>query len=392
MGSRLPDHSLMQPAAPTMAVRRVAFIAHSAASLVRFRGALMRAALARRHRVLALAPDMTGPVADALEADGIVTGSFPLEAEGAGPFAARRTRNGLAGHLADFAPQVVVASGPRTAALGALAGRAAGADRVVLIVNGLSALGGSETSGWGSGAGRRRRDALAASDVVVFHNDEDRRALLAEGVLSAARPYVVTPGSGVDIARYAVAPLPPVADGLEFLLLARLDKAMGTETFAAAVAQVKAKAPVARFVIVGPDTPATGGAGGALTARHLARFGDAVIYRGPADDVRPHIAAAHVVVHPSVSEGLPGALLEALAMGRPVIASDIPGSRQVVDERVNGCLVPPGDASALAEAIESYLKRPDLIPAMARAARSKAERLFDERAVVATMLETLGLA
>ncbi len=114
-------------------------------------------------------------------------------------------------------------------------------------------------------------------------------------------------------------------------------------------------------------------------------------YLGVLDDVRPAIGRAHVYVYPSRAEGMPRSVLEALAAGRPVITTNSPGCRETVDERVNGCLVPPGDAAALAEAMESFLKRPDLIPAMARASRIKAERRFDAREVNKVLLEVLGL-
>ena len=75
--------------------------------------------------------------------------------------------------------------------------------------------------------------------------------------------------------------------------------------------------------------------------------------------------------------------------GVPIITTDARGCRETVDERVNGCLVPIGDANALAEAINSFLRRPDLLPAMARASRQKAIRLFDVEIVTRDMLGIL---
>ena len=96
-------------------------------------------------------------------------------------------------------------------------------------------------------------------------------------------------------------------------------------------------------------------------------------------------------VYPAHGEGMPGAVLEAMSMGRPIITTDTPGCRDTVDERVNGCLVPPGNPEALAEAMQSFLRRPELIAAMARASRMKAERRFDQRPVVAALMDVLGL-
>jgi glycosyltransferase involved in cell wall biosynthesis len=259
----------------------------------------------------------------------------------------------------------------------------------VLIVNGMTSLGLDEEmrQGWLSGRAKRRavRAALADADLVVFHNPDDPRRLVSDGLLAADHPRLVTPGSGIDLAHFADRPLPSLDGGLSFAMLARLDRSSGALKFAAAADRIKAKAPTTCFVLAGP--PGEGPA--ALSPRHPALA--AVEMAGFVDDVRPIIAAAHVVVHMSRSEGLPGAVLEALAMGRPVIAADCPGSRQTVDERVNGVLVPPGDTGALGDAMESFLRRPDLMPAMARASRAKAERLFDVRDVTRTMMAALDL-
>jgi len=170
---------------------------------------------------------------------------------------------------------------------------------------------------------------------------------------------------------------------LNFAMIARKDASKGVVEFCKAARLVREKAPDTRFVLAGPD--------GGLPASLLARYHDCVQILVDQADVRPLIGAAHVVVVPSWGEGMPRVLLEALAAGRPVITTDTPGCRDAVDERVNGVLVPARDASALAEAMLSFLKRPDLIPAMARASRAKAERRFDVRAVNAKLLEVLGL-
>lgn len=381
----------MRQPSPIAGVRKVAFLAHSARSLLRFRGNLMREIARRRHRVLALVPDLDAATKATLAAHDIAAEAFPLEPPGAGPFAERRTERAIGEHVRAFAPHVLVASGPRTAVLGATIAKSAGVPRVVLLVNGLSALGygGVETRGWlrESSARRQRRAAVAAATLVVFHNGDDPRQLIADDVMPADKPHIVTNGSGVDLSHYAATPLPSLAAGLVFLMLARLDPAQGVPTFIEAASLVKAKASGARFQIAGGDSAHVSG----QSLPSLQRYKDTIESLGFATDVRPLVAAAHVVVHTSASEGLPGALLEALAMGRPVIASDVPGSRVTVDERVNGVLVSPNDATALAAAMETFLKRPDLIPAMSRAARAKAERHFDERTVIAQMLTALDL-
>ncbi len=205
---------------------------------------------------------------------------------------------------------------------------------------------------------------------------------MAEGLQA-----VVVPGAGVDLRRYASKPLPPHDDGIVFLMIARLERQRGVMEYAAAARDLKARANGARFLLAGPLSKGPD----AVTMDALAAAGGAVEYLGSLDDVRKTLASCHVFVYPSHAEGMPLAVLEALATGRPVITTDIAGCRETVDDMVSGCLVPPGDAKSLATAMESFLKRPDVIPATGRAARLKAERRFDRTNVNRTLLEVLGL-
>ena len=97
-------------------------------------------------------------------------------------------------------------------------------------------------------------------------------------------------------------------------------------------------------------------------------------------------------VLPSYGEGMPRTVLEAMAVGRPIVTTDTRGCRDTVDEVVNGCLVPIRDWSALADGMEFFIKHPDLIAPMGLASRQKVERLFDVRKVNRDMMRILGLS
>lgn len=383
------------PPPASTAVKRVAVLAPDAASLLRSRGDLVRAIAARRHAVTCVVPEEAlARVADdapgraALDAwaaaEGVAIATCPIA--GGGFFRGRASAKALGELLADLEPHVVLAYGPSgTAATLALAAARARPARLVVMLTRLD-----EADRMPPRRLLGSRDlprALGLADAVIVHNRDDAAALLATGALEVTSAATVVPGAGVDLERFAAKPLPPPSAGLTFLCIATRDERSGVLEFCTAARAVRQRAPQARFVLAGP-----GGSGpGAVGAARLAPYADCVELHGDVADVRPLLAACHVVVVPSRNDGMPRILAEALSSGRPVIASAIGGCRDAVDERVNGILVPPGDSAALAAAIESVLKRPDLIPAMSRASRLKAERRFDVAEVNRTVLAVMDL-
>jgi glycosyltransferase involved in cell wall biosynthesis len=318
----------------------------------------------------------------------------------------------LTAQLTSFAPHAVLASGGAELPLLLQAAKRARVARTVALIDELPATlaaGLISTSAFSpmatrqsgpiigpalrpaSGSATSLKRALQLADAAVFHNGDHVKDLKARGLLAADLAYTVLPGSGVDLARFTATPLPAFGGGLSFLMIAPLDRAHGVLDFCEAARQVKARAPSAQFRLAGRPSYRPDSIGMAQLAPYL----DAVEYLGTIEDPRPVVASSHVFVypaqHPPLGEGMPPDVLEALAMGRPVITTNAPGCRDTVDERVNGCLVSPGDPAALAAAMQTFLKRPDLIPHLARASRAKAERRFDATAVNATLIQLLGV-
>src|SRR5690606_28516102 len=126
-----------------------------------------------------------------------------------------------------------------------------------------------------------------------------------------------------------------------------------------AASLLRRRYPEVRFHLVGGLDPSPDGFSEEQVRRWVAA-GD-VIWHGPLEDVRPAIAAAHVYVLPSYREGTPRTVLEAMAMGRPVITTDAPGCRQTVREGETGFLVPVRDPAALAEAMKRFIEAPEMI-------------------------------
>jgi glycosyltransferase involved in cell wall biosynthesis len=147
---------------------------------------------------------------------------------------------------------------------------------------------------------------------------------------------------------------------------------------------VRACRPDIRFLAVGDRDPAKADG---LTQAEIEEAGRDFVFLGWRSDVPSVLSAMDVFVLPSWREGVPRSAIEAAAMGKPLIVSDIPGCRQVVTDGLEGILVPPRDPEALASAILRLAKDPDLRSRMGAAARATAEERFDERRVVTTILD-----
>jgi glycosyltransferase involved in cell wall biosynthesis len=370
------------------APRRAAVLAHSAHAITRFRGGLIRELLARGCEVLAAAPGLTG-------SEHIAPPGAALTLHGL-PDAGGDDGHAISALLEAWAPDVVIGSGRNIAQASVRAARQAQARHMTLMLNGRAVL--QPTSGektaWLHNRLRSRRLGLAirSADLVVVHNEADRAFLLANHMMEGDRECLSLPGSGIDLDLWPVTPLPPISPGLVFLMAAWPRENSGIDDYLAAATQVLARSPNACFILAG-STPerlqALGiAAGEASTGLHAGQ----ITCVGPVRDVRPLIASSHVVVHLARGEGCPGIVIEAMASGRPAIVSDDPGSAQTVEDGVTGAVVPCSDVEALADAMLACLKRPDLIPRMARAARARAEATFDDRRIARTMLDRIGVA
>ncbi|WP_430536855.1 glycosyltransferase [Pseudoxanthomonas suwonensis] len=127
---------------------------------------------------------------------------------------------------------------------------------------------------------------------------------------------------------------------------------------------------------------------GPYWSRHLAE--SVINWLGHVDDMPALLASVDIVVLPSYREGLPKGLIEAAACGLPLVTTDVPGCREVVNDGVDGLLVPPRDAVALARAIARLQDDRGLAERLGEAARSKAMNEFDEKIVISKTLATYG--
>lgn len=214
---------------------------------------------------------------------------------------------------------------------------------------------------------------------VIFQNPEDQRWFVEAGIIASADSVLIR-GSGIDLTRFRASPLP--IDVPMVLFASRMLRAKGVAEFVAAAERLKQRGVSARFVVVGePDE----GNPWCIPRETLAAWhrAGAVEWWGRRDDMPDVLSQSYMFCLPSYyGEGLPKALLEAAASGRPLVATDIPGCREIVRPGVNGILIPARDADALACAIRTVIEDRTLAAAMGRRSREIAELEFGVERVV----------
>jgi glycosyltransferase involved in cell wall biosynthesis len=256
-------------------------------------------------------------------------------------------------------------------------GLAAFAARIPAVVSSLTGMGYSLASA-GLGARMARLPMSLAlrlllawrRSVLVVQNEAHRATLLALAPKAADRVVVIR-GSGVDTRHFAALPDPsarPIAIGFVGRLLA--DK--GVRVLIDAYRRLLARGVPVRLVLAGvPDPESPTSISDAEIKDWLTLSG--LTWLGQVSDVRQVWAEAHIAVLPSFHEGLPKSLLEAAACARPIVATDIPGCREVAIPGRNALLVPVGDAPALADAIERLARDDDLRRRLGAVSRSVVE-------------------
>jgi glycosyltransferase involved in cell wall biosynthesis len=215
-----------------------------------------------------------------------------------------------------------------------------------------------------------------AGSVAVVQNPDDCELLQRLGI--AAERIVLIPGSGIDVERLKSMPEPAGAITLGFV--GRLLGDKGIRILVAAHRQLRAKGMPIELLIAGTPDPANPAA---VTQAEAEAWGrePGITWLGHVHDIATVWSRAHIAVLPSRREGLPKSLLEAAACGRPVVATDVPGCREVAIPGQTGLLVPPDDPAALAAAIETLANDAALRARYGRAARALAEERFSDAAI-----------
>ena len=366
-------------------------LASFAPSLLNFRGPLIRDIRAAGHSVSVGAPDITDELRVGLASLGAEVHETPMKRTGTNPFSDMSYMRHVRGLLDQTRPDVLLTYTIKPNIWGAFAASSRGIPSCAMVT-------GLGTLFTDSGAPKSLKSRLmtrvatglyaratARNRRVIFQNPDDLRDFLAAGCLADPAKAALVNGSGIDMEHYARAPLPSQPS---FLMISRLLKSKGVREYGEAAVALKAKHPHVRMRLVGYFDEGLDG----IDPADLKRWQDGGLeYSGPMSDIRAPMEEASVYVLPSYREGTPRSVLEAMAMGRPVITSDAPGCRETVQPGETGFLVPVREPETLCATMERFVRQPELISEMGEASYRLAQEKYEVGAVNKAMMELVGL-
>lgn len=367
-----------EPGAANARARTIVFIGAHADYMYRFRLPLIRHFASNGYRTIVISTAFGGFDPSVFADAGIEYVEWPMKRAGLNPIKDLFELAVVWRVLKQSRPQIVFAHTAKPVIYGILLAWLAGVPRRAAMIPGLGyAFTGREglkrrLAGLAGKLGYRL--ALGRSHIVIFQNPDDRQTLRDLGALPRTTATALVNGSGVDLERFRETPLP---DGpASFLMVARLMRDKGVYEFVEAARIVKKTHPSVRFVLVGSadlHNPAS------VPPEDLAQWSaeGLIEARGHLVDPLPELMASHVFVLPSYREGTPRTNLEAMAVGRPIITTDVPGCRETVTDGVNGLLVPARDAAALAQAMLALIPDPERMRAMGKAGRIRCEQRYE---------------
>ena len=358
-------------------------------SLVNFRGDLIRTIVAHGHRVTAMAATGDPVCVASIEALGASFISFPVNRTGRSIVNDLQTFFALRAAFSALQPDLVMAYTIKPVIWAGCAARVAGISQFYALIEGL---------GYAFQRGHWQRrllemitcalyyTALYRAVRVIFLNPDNRRVFLSKRLIRESQAVQVD-SIGVDLDFFTNTPIP---DGRpKFLCIARLLGDKGLREYAQAAKRVRALYPDVQIMLLGPPDSSPDG----IPSPEVWSWHNSGIleYFGETRDVRSFLAKCSVYVLPSYHEGVPRTTLEAMAMGRPIITTDVPGCRETVVPGENGYLIPKANIEALVERMVWFIEHPDTCRTMGAVSRRMAEQRFDAVKINADLMRILNL-
>lgn len=375
---------------------KIVIIGTVASSFYGFRAALIYQLLLKGHSVYAFTSEYCQYELKKIELLGAIPITYELNRGGMNPLADAKATYALSKKIKEIAPDLVFSYFSKPVIFGTLAAKIAKVPRVIGMLEGLGYTFTEQPEGLSKKAQLIKsiqvllyKIALPQLDNIIFLNPDDPKDLL-EAYHIKVKKLDVLGGIGLDLDEYNYQPIETIDSPISFLFIGRMLKEKGIHDFIAAAKIVKKIYPEVQFTVLGAIDSSNPGA---LQQSELDRLISLNIinYPGQVDNVQKWIADSHVFVLPSYREGLPRSTQEAMAIGRAIITTDVPGCRETVVEGVNGFLVEKWSPQALAEKMIYFIEHPEDIKKMGYESYKIAQDKFDADKVNKRLINMLGL-
>ena len=376
--------------------KKVIIIGTVASSFLGFRADLIKTLLAKSHTVYAFTSEYTEEELSKIAGLGAIPITYELNRGGMNPLADAKATYALTKKIKEIAPDLVFSYFSKPVIFGTLAARFAKAPRVIGMLEGLGYAFTAQPEGLSKKAKLIKsiqillyKIALPQLDKIIFLNPDDPKDLLESHNIKVKQVDILG-GIGLDLDEYNYQPIQTTDLPINFLFIGRILKEKGIHDFIAAAKIVKQSYPDVQFTVLGAIDSSNPGA---LQQSELDRLVSLNIinYPGQVDDVQKWIADSHVFVLPSYREGVPRSTQEAMAIGRAVITTDVPGCRETVVDGINGFLVEKWNPQALAEKMIYFIEHPEEIAIMGYESYKIAQDKFDAHKVNKRLIDMLGL-
>lgn len=375
---------------------KIIMIGTVASSFLGFRADLIKSLLKQKHTVYAFTSEYSKEQLNLIESLGAIPITYELNRGGMNPLADAKATYALSKKIKEIAPDLVFSYFSKPVIFGTLAAKIAKVPRVIGMLEGLGYTFTEQPEGLSKKAQLIKsiqvllyKIALPQLDNIIFLNPDDPKDLL-EAYHIKVKKLDVLGGIGLDLDEYNYQPIETIDSPISFLFIGRMLKEKGIHDFVAAAKIVKQSYPNVQFTVLGAIDSSNPGA---LQQSELDRLVSLNIinYPGQVDDVQKWIADSHVFVLPSYREGVPRSTQEAMAIGRAVITTDVPGCRETVVDGVNGFLVEKWNHQALAEKMIYFIEHPEEIKKMGYESYKIAQDKFDAHKVNKRLIDMLGL-
>ncbi|EKO3566829.1 glycosyltransferase family 4 protein [Vibrio metschnikovii] len=352
-----------------------------------FRKDLIKKLVADGHTVYAFAVDFTQQTRDNIRLLGAIPVDYSLQRAGLNPIKDLSTIYQLSKLFRYYRIESVFSFFIKPSMYATLAAKSAGCTNKIAMIEGLGFIHTPSQSGLTLKQkllqyvhGILATISYVFADKILFLNHDDPKDLSKFAFINDDKVEVFGP-IGLNLNAYPYQAPKFTENKIRFVFVARLLKEKGIFEYLAAAKKIKSKYPDAEFVVLGGlDEENPGG----IKLHQLQALVDdgTIIYPGFVNDVHEWIRSSHVFVLPSYyREGIPRSTQEAMAIGRAVITTDVPGCRETVQESYNGFLVPKWDVDQLVKAMEAFIQQPDLIKSMGEASYQIALDKFDEQKI-----------